>query len=132
MQIGTPEALRKGTVKVLPGRFEVTDGESAMREVRLFSTSDNPGREFLLKRVDGNGAVPSNVVGFKSQTVSTNQGKIICSNSGQYTIINYADPHQKNPVVVNNRPLAESESAQLADGDLIQIGEVKLRYHADA
>ena len=132
LQVGTAAAIKRGTVKVLPGRFEITDGDTSMREMRLFATEDNPGREFLLKRVDSGAAVPSNVIGFKSPTISSNQGKLICSGSGAYTIINYADPIQKNPIVINGQPLGENGSSLLSDGDLLQIGEVKLKYHANA
>lgn len=124
----TEQAIREGTVKVLPGRFEVVEGDGSSREVRLSVSSQNPGREFLITR-SSNGQMPLNAIAFKDRTVSTNQGKLICANDGKYTVINYADPLDRNPIVVNGRTLAKNESCSLNDNDQMAIGSVKLVYH---
>jgi len=125
----TPQAIKEGTVKVLPGRFEVVEGDGSSRDVRLAVSSQNPGREFMITR-SNNGQMPMNAIAFKDMTVSANQGKLICANDGSYTVINYADPVDRNPIVVNGRTLAKNEQYSLADNDQMAIGSVKLVYHA--
>jgi hypothetical protein len=128
---GGEAAFQQGTVKVLPGRFEVVEGEDRITEVRLFSTASNAGREFaIVGSVTDMANLPPNCIGFKSNTVSANQGRLLCSPEGQYRIINYANPETKNPVIVNGMSLSQGESRLLNDKDMIQIGIVKMKYHA--
>jgi hypothetical protein len=130
LMTGTAEAIQKGTVKVLPGRFRLTEANGSSRDLRLMKSAQNPGREFLLKRVPNGAPLEPNVIGFSDQSVSSNQGKLLLGDDNIYTIINLADPVEKNAIGVNGRGLGLGEFCKLSDGDEIVIGNVKLKYMA--
>jgi hypothetical protein len=129
--VASKEAIAQGTIKALPGRLEVLDGDDKMPDIKLFLKGDNPGREFTIGRVNNAASMPMNHIGFKTQTVSAYQGKLTVAPDGRYTIYNFVDPVEKNPIVVNAETLGLGESRALADNDIIEIGTVKMQYHAE-
>ncbi len=110
-----------GTLKVLPGRFEVV-GDPSVKEIRVFKTKDDVETDVTLGRAAG---PPYSHIQLKPQTVSAKQCKLMYSN-GTYTIINYSST---NPTRVNGEALGTGDSRRLNDGDKIEMGEVTLIYH---
>jgi hypothetical protein len=112
-----------GTMKLLPGRLEVVEGDNIQSEIRFV---DFPGEpvEVTFGRSPGQ---PLRHVQLTSPTISrsharmTRQGKdwVICNLS------------RTNPIVVNGSPLLEPEEQRvLSDSDRIEMGELVFRYHA--
>ena len=114
-----------GTLKLLPGYFEVIAGEPKIKEIRLYKTSGQTEIETTIGRLPGE---PYKHIQLKLQTVSRKQAKLVFSN-GRYTIINYA-PETSNPTKINGRDMEVNESHMLEEDDKIQMGEVELIYHA--
>lgn len=110
-----------GTLKVLPGRFEVV-GDPSVKEIRIFKTKADVEPEVTLGRASG---PPYSHIQLKPQTVSSKQCKLMYSN-GMYTLINYSST---NPTRVNGEALGSGDSRRLNDGDKIEMGEVTLIYH---
>jgi hypothetical protein len=128
LQGGSDTAVAQGTVKLLPGRFEVLDGESDLKDIRLFLAPDNQKQEFTIGRAGADGQQPPNHIGFKTNTVSGDQGKLVYS-SGKYIVTNHVD-QTKNPIMINGTALTQGAQQTLSDKDEIQIGVVRLKYHA--
>jgi|GEM_PF-4115523 len=110
-----------GTLKVLPGRFEVV-GDPSIKEIRIFKTKADVEPEVTLGRASG---PPYSHIQLKPQTVSAKQCKLMYSN-GMYTLINYSST---NPTRINGEALGAGDSRRLNDGDKIEMGEVTLIYH---
>jgi predicted component of type VI protein secretion system len=49
-----------------------------------------------------------------------------------YTLTVESDPPPTNPVLLNGEPLAPGEGRPLAEGALLQIGLVELRFELDS
>lgn len=114
-----------GTLKVLPGRFEIVAGESSLREFRFFKTREQIEQEITFGRSEGG---PYNHIKLDSQTVSRKQAKMVFSNN-EYTLFNYAGT-DANPTRVNGKSMEVGESIKLKDDDKIAMGEVEFLYHA--
>lgn len=113
-----------GTLKVLPGRFEVVAGESELKEIRFYKVPTQPVPEVTFGRLAG---APYVHVQLNSPTVSGRQGKMTYQN-GQWAFTNFAPP-TSNPTRVNGRDLAVDESVLLREGDRVEMGEVVLTFH---
>ncbi|MGC8915445.1 MAG: FHA domain-containing protein [Thermoanaerobaculum sp.] len=113
-----------GTLKVLPGRFEVVAGESEVKEIRFYKVPTQPVPEITFGRLAG---APYVHVQLNSPTVSGRQGKVTYQN-GQWVLTNFA-PATSNPTRVNGRDLAVDESVPLREGDRVEMGEVVLAFH---
>ncbi|MBN1423969.1 FHA domain-containing protein [Candidatus Fermentibacteria bacterium] len=113
-----------GTLKLLPGFFEVAAGEPQLKEIRLYKTSGQTEIETTIGRNPGE---PYKHIQLKLPTVSRQQAKLVFSN-GRYTLINYA-PDSSNPTEVNGSPMGVNESRILEEGDRIRMGELELVYH---
>mgnify|MGYP006281157585 CR=1 FL=1 len=118
----------QGTLKVLPGRFEVEEGLDSVPELRFYKQPGKVESEITFGRRQQDGD-PYSHIQLKSPTVSSKQAKLVYSN-GDYRLINYA-PGSSNPTQVNDRKLDVNESVRLTDGDHITMGEVELRYSAN-
>lgn len=114
-----------GTLKVLPGRLEIIRGESQLKEVRFFLTTENPDMEFTFGRNPGK---PYSHVQIENPTISRDQARLlICK--GQYNLINRADPVTKNATKLNGVDMAFNESTTLHEGDRILMGVVEMVFH---
>lgn len=127
---------RGETFSVLPAYFEVISGgaETPGTKKMLFSAG---GRlVFDIARPANGQDQIANFIPIKSALVSRNadsQGKVIHDTSRRgYVLRNLADPSQrKNPIKVGGIAMAPGEERVLAEGDLIQVGDVTLRFHKE-
>lgn len=113
-----------GTLKVLPGRFEVAAGESELKEIRFYKVPTQPVPEVTFGRLAG---APYTHVQLNSPTVSGRQAKLTFQD-GRWVLTNFA-PQTSNPTRVNGRELGVDESVPLRDGDRVEMGEVALVFH---
>jgi hypothetical protein len=111
-----------GTLKLLPGRFEVESGDDTIKEIRFYKTKNQQETEITFGR--GEGPNYSHIQ-LKPLTVSTRQAKLIWTN-GKYTLINYSPV---NPTVVNGTALEKEGSVTIAEGNKIEMGEVVFIFH---
>ena len=111
----------EGTLQMLPGRFEIVEGEDrgqALRFVRM-----RPGIQYItFGRKEGS---PYEHVQLRALTVSRQHARLEF-NQGHWAIANLS---ATNPVVVNGETLDVEEGARpLLDGDRIEMGEVVFRF----
>jgi pSer/pThr/pTyr-binding forkhead associated (FHA) protein len=113
-----------GTLQLLPGRFEVLRGASRVEEIR-FVRSPGPETVVTFGRSEGE---PHRHVHLDPLTVSRVHAAMRFKD-GRWHIENRS---RTNPVLVNGVPLAVAGGwpVPLADGDLVEMGEVLLRFHA--
>ncbi len=111
----------EGTLKILPGRFVIEDGDHAI-ELRIFRTTGDPRVETTIGREPG---APYRHIQLKPLSVSARHAKLVYEN-GVYSIINYS---RTNPTSVNGEALPEGASRRLVDEDRIEVGEVLMSYH---
>jgi hypothetical protein len=112
-----------GTMKLLPGRLEVAAGDDKIKEVRFFLPKGQSDAEFTFGRASGK---PYVHIQLSHATVSSRQAKLAFMD-GKYRLINYSTV---NNTRINDKELAENESAELNDGDKIEMGAVKFVYHS--
>jgi hypothetical protein len=111
----------EGTLQMLPGRFEIVEGEDrgqALRFVRMRS-----GVQYItFGRKEGS---PYEHVQLRALTVSRQHARLEFD-QGRWAIANLSET---NPVVVNGETLGVERGARpLTDGDRIEMGEVIFRY----
>jgi hypothetical protein len=115
--------LAEEPVEILPGRLEVVSGEAKHREIKFLRTPGAPA-ELILGRRPGDSA---HTIALKSDTVSRRHARFTYSN-GCWAVTNLS---RKNPVVVNDERIVDrSVERPLADGDVVELGEVVLRFHS--
>ncbi len=108
------------TMRLLPGRLEIEDGEEGRAEIRFVDLpGDRP--EITFGRRPGE---PFRHVQLQSPTVSRDHARMVREN-GAWVIHNVS---QTNPIVVNGERLTGSEGHALSNGDRIEMGEVVFRY----
>lgn len=120
VKIAVPPA---GTLKLLPGRFIVTSGDDAVKEIRFYKLKAQDENEITFGRAAGNAF---NHVQLKSMTVSAKHAKVIYAGN-KYTVINYSGT---NPAKINGKELAINGSQELKDGDRLELGEVVFEFRA--
>lgn len=113
-----------GTLKILPGRFEVIGGDPKVSEIRLYKTSENPDLEFTFGRLNGQAY---RHIQIDNPTVSHEQAKLLF-NGGKYTLINRADPDKSNTTLVNDVQMSMNEVHVLNNNDKITMGAIVMRY----
>jgi len=114
-----------GTLKVLPGKFLVTKGESKVNEIRLFKSKDNPDSEYLFSRNMGSDKFKT--IQIDDPTVSREQAKLFV-NGEKYLLINKADPNKSNATIINGRQMELNENHELKPGDVIVMGTIELTF----
>jgi pSer/pThr/pTyr-binding forkhead associated (FHA) protein len=116
-----------GTMKALPGHFELRSGERRGETVQLTGYPSSVGDIVTIGR-----QLPSEKdrqyahIQLKESTVSREQAKLVFQ-AGRYTLVNLGST---NPTEVNSRALGVDESCPLNDGDEVRLGEVVLRFVA--
>lgn len=115
-------AAPAGTLKLLPGRFEVAGGDDTIKEIRFYKTKSQDESEITFGRCSGPNYTH---IQLKPMTVSSKQAKLLFTN-GKYTLINYSTV---NPTVVNGMPLNKESSVSLEEGTKIEMGEVVFIFH---
>ncbi len=111
----------EGTLQLLPGRLEVVEGRSDRGEIRFVRLSgDEPVVTF--GRAAGE---PLAHIQLDAATVSRLHARMNFRD-GSWHIANLS---HTNPVAVNGAPLGDNgDSAELKDGDVLEMGEVVFRY----
>ena len=111
-----------GTLRMLPGRLEVVSGLEQRAEIRFVHTATAGDQRVTLGRAPG---APYDHVTLSSQTVSREHAAMTFSRDG-WTITNLSTT---NPVRVNGAAVdVDGAAVMLSDGDLVELGEVVLRY----
>lgn len=111
-----------GTLQMLPGRLVIAEGEESGRELRFVRLGANPQR-VTLGRSPGR---PYEHVQLRAQTVSRLHAQLQYD-EGRWYVENLS---RTNPLVLNGRALAAGAAPHpLAEGDVMEMGEVLLRFH---
>lgn len=107
----------------LPGHLEVEAGGRPGEAIRFVRTAGDTA-DVTLGR--GDGPAYSHVK-LAAETVSRRHARL-CYANGRWTIMNLS---RTNPTLVNGEELLASEGARLlADGDVIEMGEMVFRFRA--
>lgn len=114
-----------GTLQLLPGRLAVISGTEAGEEIRFVRV---PGA--LAEVTFGRSEGPAyRHVQLHSPTVSRQHARMAFLDGG-WTLRNESST---NPTRLNGRPLSSAvEEILLADGDLIEMGDIIFRFHFQA
>ncbi len=113
-----------GTLKILPGRFEVVSGEDKLNEIRFYKPPNSHPPAFTFGRAPGPRYTHFQLT---SPTVSKKQARLEF-HEGTYTLHNFSTV---NPTRVNGVELdREGASTVLKNGDRIDMGEVSFVFHA--
>jgi len=112
----------EGTLKLLPGRLEMTEGFDVHKNIRFFKLPSQEETEFTFGREPG---TPYLHFQLKSPTVSSKQAKLLWTNS-RYMLINYSTT---NPTVVDGKILGKDESVPLKEDSKIEMGEIVFIFH---
>jgi hypothetical protein len=112
----------EGTLKLLPARLEIVGGYDQFMDIRFYKHPVQEETEFIFGRVPG---TPYFHFQLKSPTVSAKHAKILWTN-GKYMLINYSTT---NPTKVNGKTLDKDESVTLEDNNIIEMGEITLKFH---
>jgi PPM family protein phosphatase len=114
-----------GTLQLLPGRLAVISGSEAGEEIRFVRVPGAPA-EITFGRNEG----PAyRHVQLHSPTVSRQHARMAFLDGG-WTLRNESST---NPTRLNGRPLSSAvEEILLADGDLIEMGDIIFRFHFQA
>ncbi len=117
-----PPSLLTGTLRMLPGRLEVVSGLEQRAEIRFVHTGGAGDQRVTLGRAPG---APYEHVTLPSQTVSREHAAMTFTRGG-WTVTNLSTT---NPLRVNGTAVDVAGAAVLlSDGDLVELGEVVLRY----
>ena len=114
----------KDAVQVLPGHFEVEVGSNVGEAIRFMRLSGEPA-DITIGAAEGprhrHIRLPAETVGRTHARMQFDQGR--------WRITNLS---ASNPTMVNGQELgAAARTRLLDDGDMIQIGEMLLRFRAD-
>lgn len=120
----------KETVKML-GRLEIITGHDEPEIPLMKSTPDQSPSASMHVYTIGRAPAPpgkrDSHIQLKPRTVSRKQAKLSIEDS-TFRLTNLVS-HQKNPTMVNGSLLEIGDQIELDDGDIITMGEVKLRLH---
>jgi DNA-binding CsgD family transcriptional regulator/pSer/pThr/pTyr-binding forkhead associated (FHA) protein len=112
----------EGTLQLLPGRLEIVSGKEDVDAIRFMKV---PGREPVVTFGRSPGE-PHTHIELQSPTVSRKHAAMRFQD-GSWHIVNLSTT---NPVVVHGRELTvEDAPVRLEDGDHVEMGEVRFRFH---
>jgi hypothetical protein len=109
----------------MPGWFEVLSGDDVVKEIRFYKPKGEATAETTFGRAAGR---PYVHVQLKPMTVSSRQARVSFE-GGSARLTNLASA-ESNPTVVGGRGLGDGESVSLANGDVVEMGEVRFKFHA--
>jgi PPM family protein phosphatase len=115
------ELPENGTLQLLPGRLEITQGPGAGQDIRFVRV---PGKkqEITVGRTEG---PPHRHIQLDSPAVSRTHATLVFE-KGNWVLRNNSST---NPTVHNGRTLESmAEESPLRDGDLIEVGDVRLVF----
>ena len=111
------------TLRMLPGRLEAVDGRGLIDDIRFVAVGGAGPQSFTVGRGDG----PLHQhIRLDSPTVSRQHAALTFENNG-WSISNLSDT---NPVRLNGAEVPPDEAIRLADGDVVELGEIMLRFRA--
>jgi len=113
-----------GTLKILPGRLEVTAGDDTVKELRFYRVRGQSTPEITFGRATGPAYTH---IQLKPMTVSSRQAKMTYINN-QWILTNFA-PDTSNPTRYNGADLPVDGQTALKQGDRVEMGEVVLVFH---
>lgn len=115
------------TMKFIPGKLVVSAGPDQGTEFRIAGHPAEEGNVVTIGRakVEGERAFAHIQLGETYRTVSRIQAEIVQKDDGEVLLRNKSTT---NPTLVNNEILPAEETVKLSDGDLIQMGELVMRY----
>src|SRR5690606_1463218 len=111
-----------GTLQMLPGRLVIIEGEETGREIRFVRLGANPQHVTFGR----NAGRPYEHVQLRAQTVSRLHAQLQYDD-GRWYVENLS---RTNPLVLNGRAVAAGAPPHpLAEGDVLEMGEVLCRFH---
>jgi hypothetical protein len=113
-----------GTLKILPGRLEITAGDDVVKEIRFYRAQGQSTPEVTFGRAAG---APFTHIQLKPMTVSSRQAKMTFINK-QWVLTNFA-AESSNPTRYNGQPLPVEGETVLQEGDKVEMGEVEMIFH---
>lgn len=121
------QAPPPGTLKLMNGWLEVLSQDEAVKQIRFYKLKGEPTSETSFGRATGR---PYVHVQLKPQTVSSRQAKLAFDAAGAAHLTNFVDAGS-NPTRINQRDMQVGETVALQEGDEVDMGEVKFRFHAN-
>ena len=115
------QAPPQGTLKMAPGRLRVVSGDDSVKEIRFYQI---PGESEVYLTFGRAAGKPYSHIQLKPMTVSSKQAKILYKN-GKFELTNYS---KTNPTTINGVAIEEDKTAELKDGDKIEMGEVVFEF----
>ncbi|MDI6401175.1 FHA domain-containing protein [Balneolaceae bacterium ANBcel3] len=120
------------TMKAMPGKLRVMNGEQADSTLSLFGANSTDGQVITIGRDSPDwkkhlkkGRENAHIrIQDSSKTLSRLQAELIFNN-GTFKLRNLG---QANPTVVDDKTLDVGETAELKDSSVIQAGNLKLKY----
>ena len=109
------------TIKIIGGKFKIISGYDTMKELSLYADPNKPSNEYTFGRNSGQDYYHFRL---KSPTVSRKHAKLLVTKNN-YVMMNYS---RTNPTTINGSPMEENETKELFNGDVIEIGDVKLEF----
>ena len=111
------------TLRMLPGRLEAVDGRGLIDDIRFVAVGGAGPQSFTVGRADG---PPHEHIRLDSPTVSRRHASLTFENNG-WSIANLSET---NPVRLNGAEVPADEAIRLSDGDVVELGEIMLRFRA--
>ncbi len=117
------EPLHSNTVKVMPAHFDVLEGLDEVNKLYLYAEKNKSQSEYSFGRNPGDKFYHFQI---KSPTVSREQAKLLAMKQ-KFVLVNYASS-SSNPTIINDQSMDINESYDLNNGDIITMGDVKLKF----
>lgn len=114
-------AAAAGTLRMLPGRLVPEDRQALRDDIRFIALDTTGEQRFTLGR--GDGPLHEHIQ-IAAPTVSRRHASMVYA-AGVWSIANLSET---NPVRVNGTELRGPEDLPLAEGDLVEMGDLVLRF----
>ncbi|MHB1225667.1 MAG: FHA domain-containing protein [Gemmatimonadaceae bacterium] len=116
-------AAAMGTLRMLPGRLVPEDRQALRDDIRFIALDTTGEQRFTLGR--GDGPLHEHIQ-IASPTVSRRHATMLYAGS----VWSIANLSETNPVRVNGTELRETDIVSLSEGDLIEMGDLVLRFRS--
>lgn len=116
-------AAAMGTLRMLPGRLVPEDRQALRDDIRFIALDTTGDQRFTVGR--GEGPLHEHIQ-IAAPTVSRRHATLLYRD-GVWSIANLSET---NPVRVNGTELRASDSVPLSEGDLVEMGDLVLRFRS--
>lgn len=116
-------AAALGTLRMLPGRLVPEDRQALRDDIRFIALDTTGEQRFTIGRGEG---PPHQHIQIAAPTVSRRHATLLYE-EGVWSIGNLSET---NPVRVNGTELRENDSVILAEGDMVEMGDLMLRFRS--